>query len=358
MTHRLCLIALCLIILLPGPSHAQAVRRIDVFVEQDPDTGSAAVYFQDALSGLSATVTASRGRGFTLLGDYVLYEDPLTGLIMRATSDGILEEHPFIRRTADIRTIRWVVSPDGQAVAWVQVSMSGTSEAYIAWADGRDLRQLPIPSPEAPYQLEPVALTNGMTRFFYDAAHPAEPVVPTPYTIYENLNEYSIADETFLPLSQEPNCSCSAAFSADGRIFARLEAAAGLGPFVLHVWDLTVTADITIPTPDLPYPWGGDPLINSDGTLVAYSVARADSDPEGAGYGLVLVDVVAKEQNLILSLGPIRYRPLAFIDEDSALLLVGAGTDGGTYKLSLIDGTIQPVARAIYLGMFSQDTAS
>ena len=60
-------------------------------------------------------------------------------------------------------------------------------------------------------------------------------------------------------------------------------------------------------------------------------------------------DTVAQQQYAVVSPGPARYRPLAFIDGDSALLLAGV-SDGGTYKLSLATGELQPVSDRLYLG--------
>jgi hypothetical protein len=326
--------------------------RIDVFVEQDPETGTATIYFLDALSGLSTVISMPQARRFTLVGNYVLYEKPQNGAVMRANANGTLEPHPFIQHTPDTPATRWVTSPDRRAIAWVQTGADGVSEAYVAWADGRDLRQLPIESPPAPLTLAPVALTNGMTTLFYDAAHPSDPPVGTPYAYYEHITEYNIVAEQFNELAQEPGCSCGAGFTPEGRTFARLEAPGGAGPFDLHIWDLSSNADILIAAPDLPYPFAGDLILNEAGTLAAYSVAAgvgAQADITAEQYALVLVDIVTQQQMLILDSGPIRYRPLAFIDRDGALLLTGV-TDGATYKLGLTDGELLRVSDLVYLG--------
>ncbi len=51
---------------------------------------------------------------------------------------------------------------------------------------------------------------------------------------------------------------------------------------------------------------------------------------------------------LALPPGPIAYRPLRFIDEDSALLL--AAGDGSTHKLNLNNGELMRVSDHLYLG--------
>ncbi len=332
-------------LLAAGPAHAQP-GRVEVFLGQDPDTGITRIFFMDPLSGLSTLVTAENGQHFTLLGDYVLYEKAQTGAVMRANASGTLEQHPFIRRLVDTRSLRWVTSPDGRAVAWVRVNTAGVSEVYVAWADGDDLRQLPISTPASGLELFPLALTNDRT-FFYDAAHtPAS----TPYDQFAHVAAYSVEQETFFSLPDEPNCPCGAAITPDGRIFARLEGAQG--PFALHVWDLPTGADIRIPPPNQPFRVGGDLLLNETGTLAAYSVAAGVGPEAGMvleQYAMIVVDVVAQRQIVALAPGAARYRPVAFIDGDSALLLAGV-SQPGTYKLDLTSDNLWHVSDETYLG--------
>lgn len=345
----LLLLAAVLLLMLcpPAPTRAQTdpAGRIDVFVRTDPASSAASIYFLDALTGLSTVIRADNGHRFALVGDYVLYEKIQSGAIMRANLDGTLEPHPFIRRAVDTRVIRWTVSPDGAAVAWVRVSEAGDSEAFIAWADGRDLRQLPISSPAAPQELVPLALTDGMTDFFYDAAYEQGQRL---YQTYAHVARYSIADEAFYPLPDEPNCPCAAAITANGRIFARLEAPGGAGPFGFHVWDLPTDAASIIPAPDLAYPLAGDLVLNESGTFAVYSAASEPTEGERQ-YSLVLVDGVTQQQYPVLPPGPERYRPLAFIDGDRALLLTEV-PGGATYKLDLLERVLQPVSDLAYLG--------
>lgn len=341
-----CLFALLLVV--PGhPARAQdgAPARVEVFLEQDPQTGAARIYFMDPLSGLSTVVNVESGQQFTLAGGAVIYEKSRTGAIMQANADGTLEPHPFIRRAVDTRSLRWTVSPDGQSIAWVTVSQAGVSQAFVAWTDGRDLRQLPISTPGDALELFPLALSSNMAQFFYDAAHPSSSSA-APYRTYSYVALYNLLDEVFLPLAAEPDCVCGAAVSADGRIFARLEADQGIGPFALHVWDLPTGADILIDPPDLAFPYAGDLILNNMGTFAAYSAANALAPDQ---YALVLVDLVDQTQTPVLPPGPARYQPLTFIDGDSALLLAGI-TEGGTYKLDLANGELRQVSRDLYLG--------
>jgi hypothetical protein len=343
---------LLLALLLPtllSSTHAQqnAPARVEVFLSQNPTTGEARISFMDPLSGLSRVVNVESGQDFLLVGDYVLYEKARTGAVMRANVDGTLEPHPFIRWAVDTRAIHWVASADRRAVAWVQVNQAGVSQVFAAGADGTDLRQLPISTPGATLEIFPLAIANNPLRFFYDAAHPPSSTAPL-YEMFAYAAEYHLDEDVFIPLPGEPNCLCGAAISADGRILARLEAAQGLGPFVLHIWDLPTGAELVIPPPTIPFAAAGDLLVNDIGTLAVYS-ASSSSDPASAEHTLILADMVTQTQTALLPAGPVRYRPLAWIDGESALLL--ARMDGsGTYKFDLANKTLQKVSNEVYLG--------
>ncbi|MBI5960755.1 MAG: hypothetical protein HY866_18595 [Chloroflexi bacterium] len=334
-----------------SPAHAQDTpARVEVFLAQNLQTGEARISFMDPLSGLSRVVNVENGQRFLLVGNYVLYEKVATGAVMRANADGTLEPHPFIRRAVDTRSLYWVASADGRAVAWVQVNQAGVSEAYTALADGSDLRQLPISTPGAALELFPLAITNDPRRFFYDAAHPV-PATDNLYDVFTHVVEYHMVGEVFVPLPDEPNCPCAASISADGRILGRLEAAQGIGPFALHIWDMPTGADILIPAPGLPFRVAGDLLLNNTGTLAVYS---ASAEAAGGQHTLILADMVTQSQIALLTPGPARYRPLAFIDEDNALLLAGI-SEGGTYKFDLANKTLQRVSNEIYLGTITAE---
>lgn len=353
------LIALLLIVLTALPAAAQPPERVDVFVSFDSQANSARLSFMDPLSGLSTVATVESGHSFTLAEGYVLYEKTRTGAVMRVNPDGTLEPHPFIRRAVDTALLRWVSTQDGRGLAWTLASTGGASAAYVAWADGSDLRQLPL-TPEPGTVLYPLALNHARTQFFYDVAHPlSADEEAAPYPVYHHLMLYDISGERISALPGEPACPCPAAVTADGRILARLEAPGGQGPFALHLWDLPTGADIRVPAPTLGYRYAGDLVLNAIGTLGVYSVAAgvaAEASLLPESYALILADVSAGQQRVLLAPEPERYRPLRFIDEDSAVLVTHV-EDGGTYKLELASGTLQRVASALYLGAITpQDT--
>ena len=349
MGRRLAVLALLVLVLLsaaaPAAARQSPVGRIDVFVGDDPETGLTRLYILDALSGLSTVVNVEGGRHFAVVGDYVLYEKARTGAIMRANARGTLEPHPFIRRGTGIEQIRWAASPDGSAIAWVEVSTEGVSSLFAAQADGSGLRQLPISTPGGGQMLLPLALSNDMTQLIYDAAHPLETSPDALFEVYEYIAVYHIAEERFLTLSGEPACPCAAAGTPDGRALARLEATGGRGPFALRLWDVQGGRDVLVPAPNLAYRLAGDLIVNEAGTLAAYSAAISEGPP----YALIVADVAARRQRLALSSEAVRYRPLAFTGGDSLLLLTDAEA-GGTFKLDLTTGELVSVSDRRYLG--------
>ncbi len=349
---------LALIVLLSAlPARAQddptIARQLDVFVIERTDSPTSTIYFLDALSGLSTVINVENGHRFTLVGNYVLFEKAFSGAIMRANPDGTLAPHSFIRSAVDTASVDWVISPDKSAIAWVTVSDAGVSEAFTAWANGDDFRQLPITSPSPPQTLYPIALNNARTRFYFDVGQAPGNF---PYPVYYAVELYNIPDERFVELPDEPNCPCGATFSADGRIFARLEAThpdeAGGGPFAVRIWDLPTNASFFIPAPTLDYRYAGDLLLNEFSTLAVYSVAAgvsAEANTRPEEYSLVLVDLNLQEQVLLREPGETHFRPVAFLDNDEQLLLVDA-EGSGTYKLNLRTGELIQVSEMTYLG--------
>ncbi len=350
------LLALLFLLVLIGashvPAHAQdSGTRIEVFLEQDPNANAARLYFMDPLTGLSTVANVENGRHFALTDGTVIYEKNRTGAVMRVHPDGTLEPHPFIRRAVDTTRLHWVTSPDSTGIAWVIVNEAGQSSAFVAWADGDDLRQLPL-TPDLGAALYPLALSNDRALFAYDMAHPLTDAGDTPYPRFYHLTLYDSVNEIFLPLPNEPNCPCAAALTPDGRMFARLEALNGQGPFGLHVWGLPAGADIEIRAPNITFRQAGYLVLNENATLAAYSVAAGVGVEAGLlpeQYALVVVDAASGQGRIVIDPGLDHYRPLEFIDGDTALLVTHLDT-GGTYKLEFSSGTLQQVSDKRYLG--------
>jgi len=351
--RRICALLLLALSLIPLPGRAQESipHRVEVFVAQEAGSTAARLYLMDPLSGLSRVVSIEDGQHFALVGDTVIYEKARTGAIMRARADGTIEPHPFIRRGPDTARITWVVSSDRRAIAWVEVSLSGVSTAYVAWADGSELEALPIPSPEPPYELRPLALTDNRAALLVDLAAPGKPT-NLPFITYTHLSEYHIHERAAYPLPGEPLCPCAAAVTPDGRLLARLEAPNGQGPFALHLWDLPNQLDLRVPAPALPYRMAGDLLLSAGGALAVYAVAAGVGPETGQfqeQYALIVVDLAAQTQRLLGGPSPVRYRPLAFLDGDGTVLAVGVNQPG-TFKIDVATGAALRISADEYLG--------
>jgi hypothetical protein len=335
----------------PARAQDELAPWVDVFVQRDPALGTAQIYFVDAISGLSTVISVDNGDEFTLVGGYVMYRKPLNGVIMRAYPDGRIEPHPFIQNSTERRVTHWVTSPDARSIAWTQVDASGISHASIAQAEGGSLREIPVEPPAPPLEIVPVALTDGMTRFYFDAASAPDAATNGPYAGYAEVHEYNLANATFRALAGEPGCVCGAAVTPDGSLVVRLELAQSAGPYNVRVSDLRSDLSYTIPAPGLPYPYAGALVLNAAGTFAAYSIASAPPAAEGETqqYALMFVDISSQQQILALPPGGIDYRAVRFIDDDSALMLVDAA-EGSTYKLNLNNGELARVSDFTYLG--------
>lgn len=326
----------------------------DVFLAPDDPPGGATIYFVDALTGLSTVVSVADGTDFTLSGDAVIYRKTLSGAIMRVRASGAIEPHPFLRWSPDLASLNWVVSPDGDAIAWVEQGIDGSTHSYLALADGSDRRELPLPAPPAGTRLVPVALADKLALFVYDAAAPLEPAAGTPYTVVHAPRVYDPLGEAFIPFDDALPCPCATGISANGRWIARLQAPGGSGPFALNLSDSGSGAAVRLQPPALDFRLAGDVVVSATGTLAAYSVASGTGESGPVQYGVVLADARARQQWLVVSSGAVRMRPIRFTDQDAALLLADAA-QGGTHKLELATGQLTRVSHRTYLGTVALD---
>jgi hypothetical protein len=333
---------------------------IEVYVMREPpdaEAGMARLFFVESVSGEAVTVDA-RGERFTVVGEYVLYEEPETGTIFRAWPDGRTEPHPFIQPEAETERVEWVVSPDGHWVAWTLVNR--VAEGFLATvttlvrADGTESRSLLQDGPDSFLRVMPLALTDegvfffdrqpeGIGGFFF-------------YPQYATLHHLLPGADTPERLPFEPNCFCGAGFSPDGGFFARLEQVSDEGGFDVRVWDLAAGVDVFAPSFGPPYyQMAGVPVVSSDGRRVVYSLANGLTiDSAGSGgerFMLAAVDVGAGEQRPALET-PLRQPllPFAWAENDSAVLLYNPRQDG-TWKLLVETGEVREVAAGTFLGV-------
>lgn len=357
---RLLLCILCCSILFPA--QASQTTSIDVFVVHDRTRQSATIFFTNAVSGLSVPVEIpgfSRDllilEALTLTQDGVLFRHPLDGRILIATADGQLLPHPFIpQNPGGLLDVDWVLSPDGNTIAWVEIFFRNdrwVSEAYIADIGGTNLQRLPpIPNSEIePFRRAmPLAITNDRGLFFYDAAFPPEPRGVTDYfDTYTDLYVYVATRQTHEQVVGEPGCDCGASISGNGFDYLRLEEAPNPG-FGLRYWNLDTNADQVIPQVNLIFAQAGDMMIF--GNLAFYTQAQnlASDDPE-AQFALIMVDLAARAQTVVVEPSSQRFRPLGLTDRNEAVLLADVYA-GNTYKLNLATRELTQVADSLYLG--------
>ena len=333
---------------------------LEVYVMTTPPDGQpglARVFFSDRLTG-DVTSADVRGERFTLVGGYVLYEDPDTATLYRLWPDGLVERHPFIQPAPETTRIDWVVSPDREWIAWMLTNeVSGGQIQTLttrARADGTQPGIILTDGPDSFVRAVPIALTDDGV-FFFDR----QPMgvsglffYPLYASIYRLDTQAGVMSPELLPF--EPNCFCGAGFSPDGAYFARLEQVSAAGGFDLRVWDLAARADQFAPTLTTAYQAAGAVLVSPDGRRVVYSLANNLAiDSAGSGrerFMLAVVDVEAGQTRPALVnevLAPLL--PLRWTDGGHGVLLTNPRADG-TWKLDLDSGEVRQVAAGTLLG--------
>ncbi len=332
---------------------------IEVYVLRalpNAEAGAARLFFVDPVTGEAVTADV-RGDRFTVVGGYVLFQNAEDGTLSRAWPDGRVEPHPFIQPIPETARIDWVVSPDGQWIAWTRTDRTAdgqlTTLTTLARPDGGDQRVLLQDGPDAFLHIVPLALTDNST-FFFDR----QPGGLGGFFFYPQYADvHRLRPEQPAPerLPFEPNCFCAAALSADGQYFVRLEQASDSGGFDARVWDLAANIDTFAPTIAPPYALAGAALVSPEGERVVYSLANnVTLDSAGSGrerFMLVVVEAKQGEQRPLLETPLDRpLLPLAWTDDEHGVLLYNPRRDG-TWKLSLDTGEIRQVASATLVGV-------
>lgn len=348
-------------------TQAQQLIPTDVFIEHDRTAQTASIYFTDAISGLSAPVVIQGFRPsllvleeLTLTSNGVLFKNPSDGAVQIALPGGQIMPHSFIPQQVDgLQAVNWVLSPDQQSIAWVEVFIAGEnwlSNVYVADINGLTITPLPaeILNTVTPQRrIMPVALSNDRTLFFYDAAYPTFPRSLTDYFVdYTDLHLYRANEQTFQRLPNEPGCECAAGIGSAGQYYLRLEqSSAG---FRLHLWDLTANTEQIVNPNGARYAQAGDIFIPNGQPYAFYTQAEnlEDESPE-AQFSLMFVRFFDGTQEILLGPSSQRWRVLAMIDDGTAILLDNVYS-GGTYKLNLATRELVQVSAKSWLGTVSQ----
>jgi hypothetical protein len=365
--RRLFYVVMLVGLLAMAAAHLPGVRAqgdptgpLEVYVMNTPPDGQpglSRVFFSDTLTGDVSSADV-RGQRFTLIGGYVLYEDPDTKTLYRLWPDGRVEQHPFIQPAPETTQIDWVISPDRSWIAWMLTNQVSDGQLQsvttLAHADGTEPKIILTDGPDAFVRAVPIALTDD-GLFFFDR----QPMGVSGlffYPLYASIYRLDTHGEVMSPelLPFEPNCFCGAGLSPDGAYFARLEQVSAEGGFDLRVWDLAARVDQYAPTLTPSYQAAGAVLVSPDGRWVVFSLANNLSiDSAGSGrerFMLALVDVEAGEMRRALSnevLAPLL--PVAWTDGERGVLLTNPRADG-TWKLDLESGEVRQVAAGTLLG--------
>jgi hypothetical protein len=357
-------ILVSLLVLFGGvvPIHAQPGYEapVEVYVMNNPPDaagGAARLFFIDTVTGDIRTVDV-QGQRFTIVGEYVIFQDPNTQAIYRAWMDGRVEQHPFIQPAPQTRYIDWVVSPNHEWIAWMLTNQEQgglQTITTLARADGTEPRVILTDGPDAFIRAVPIALTDNWT-FFFDR-QPQGVGEYFFYRQYASIYKLEAGSEAPQPelLPFEPNCFCGAGIASNGAYFARLEQVSEAGGYDVRLWDLAADVDTFARSINVNYDSAGAVLVSPDGDRVVYSLANDVAfDSAGSGrerFMLAVMDVAAGGEQRAVLFNPllVPLLPLAWTEDGSGVLLYNPRQDG-TWKLTVDSGEIRQVAGATWLG--------
>jgi hypothetical protein len=346
---------------------AQSPAPIDVFAEHNRSEEILTLYFTNPVSGLSTPVEI-QGFGqnllaveeLTLTPNGVLFKNPTDQRVLLGTSDGRIISHPFIpQQSQGLVTVDWVLSPDKQSIAWVEVFPAADrwiSNAYLADINGTTITPLPLVplSPVDPLgRMLPLAVTNDRSLLFYDAAFPIQARTLTDYfPDYQDIGVYVANRGTFERLPGEPVCACGAGIGGNGRIFLRLSLR---NPgFNLTWWDLDSNSSQPIPFERPAFAQAGDFFIPESEPLAFYTQAEnLETLDTNAPFALMMVDFTTRSQRVLVGSTSQRFRVMAVIDSGKGILMVDV-YGGETYKFNLDTGELVLVSENIWLGTIWQ----
>lgn len=333
----------------------------EVYVMRTPPGGTeglARLIFIDMVTG-DPTTTDVRGDRFTIVGDYVLYQDPGTQVVFRAWPDGRTEPHPFIQPAPGTVRLDWVVSPNRQWIAWTLADRVENDELQtvttLTRADGTNPRVIMMDGPDAFLQVVPMALTNEGI-FFFDR-QPQGVGGYFFYPQYASIHRLDTDAEVPVPelLPFEPNCFCGAGLSANGQYFARLERLSDAGGYDVRLWDLPAGVDVEAPSLAVTYQTAGAVLVSPDGRRVVYSLANnltIDSAESGRErFMLAVVDRDSESQRpALFNQFLVPLLPVAWTEDGGGVILINPRQDG-TWKLILETGEVRQVAGGTLVGV-------
>lgn len=328
----------------------------DVFVRRQAENPAQTdLIFINLLSGERTTIGAL-GQQFTLTSKGIIYLDSQSGQVKLAKADGIIRDHPFIHVSSDLRRVDWVVSQDGEQIVWTISQMVNDGQlvtaTWLADIAGAEIRELLVYGPRDGIHLLPIAF-GDVGNEIYMEAHVDGSEGLSPYARRTGLFALVItADELHTrALPGDSNCLCAVGFGANRmlRLAPNLEAGGlDVEVFALDDGDRQVISALSRGD----YRHGGNILVSADGTQAIYALLQApDAAAETDEIRTLLIHVDLSNGQQRIASSPIAdlARPLAFTDEDRAVLFTTRQSNQ-TFKLDLENGRQFAVAEAVYLG--------
>ncbi|MBC7809701.1 MAG: hypothetical protein H7175_01065 [Burkholderiales bacterium] len=353
---------LCLLLLFVGFASAQEsvsdARLWQVFLQRNTDgEGSDLLVFIDMLTGNEVGL-AVRGSRYTPFGRYVMFLDAVDNRVKLAAPDGRVQEHPFIQPQSGSRRIDWWVSPNAQHVAWTQTfgenATQLTTETWVSTGTGANLRSVLADGPRDGIRALPVAFSDDGATLYLDY-QPDSISDLLPLRQFAGLFAVDLTAGTTANLPDEPGCYCGAGIGG-GRLL-RLTLTSDLTGYDLQVYNLADNTKTTIRALSLAgYSQAGEILISPDGTRAAYALAEVEDfggDEETVRSAVVLVDLLAMTQTALDRPLSTFVQPVAWTEDNTAVVFAASASQAGgdgTWKINFVDGRVDRIARASYLG--------
>ena len=342
----------------PTTSAQEADNHLwQVFLERDIDqTGLDRLIFVDTSTGDEVEIEVD-GINYTIFNEEVLFYDIAQGWVMRATPNGRVRRHPFIQPEVDTRRLDWIMTENGNQIAWTLTSLDDQGRlktvTMVANSDGKDERMVLTDVDDTGGNLRalPLAFSPDGEALYMDV-QPDGINDYTPFNLYASLFALDLTTGDSTPLPGEPaNCLCGADFQAG--LFVRLRLTPDLQGFDVYVYDLASEVEQTITSLPLSnYTLSGDVLISPDGKKAVYTLARVSnfgSAQESIQAIFVLVDLVTMTQERLTNPLPIFVRPVTWTEDNGAIIYTSP-TQDGTWKINLDDRRLERIANGIYIG--------
>jgi hypothetical protein len=311
--------------------------------------------FVNLLTGDRSTVSAF-GERFTLTNSGVIYFALDDEQVKLAKADGIIRDHPFINVAGDNHHVDWVLSKDNRQIAWTISSKIEDEQlitaTWLADVAGSEVRELLVYGPREGIQLLPIAFGADNHELFMEAQAAGSDNL-SPYRRRTGLFALRIESSEVVTrnLPGDQTCFCPVGFGAGSML--RLVPSRELNGLDVEIYSLdNGDAKVISALSRGNYRDAGNILVSDDGKLAVYALSQIRQfarEQEEIRTVLVQVDLVNGQQRIASSPIPDLLRPIAFTEDNRAVLVAMEQSDG-TLKVDLEDGRLIEVTDATYLG--------